>query len=174
MGDVAPQKLRTQLSIVSTENQSTNPRSKEDGILLVVLAQISGYEIRALIDSDATRNFISLARVAQCGLTVESHNIFPKLGDGCRAHSPRAPRRRRPLSIATRSISYRLFQMLRRVFNTYEDPPTDLHNDNIVWIIQTGQKCNSQSSIHMPVCRIASTQNPGVKELQLNPSGYNI
>ena len=37
MGDAAPQKPQTQLSVVSTENQSTNPRSEEDGILLVVL-----------------------------------------------------------------------------------------------------------------------------------------
>ena len=42
----------------------------------------SSHEIRALIDSGATHNFISPARVTQCGLTVESHNTFLELGDG--------------------------------------------------------------------------------------------
>ena len=55
-----PQEPRTQLSVVSTKHQSTNPREEEDGILLVVLVRIFGHEIRALIDSDAMRNFISL------------------------------------------------------------------------------------------------------------------
>ena len=77
-----PQEPRTQLSAVSTENQSPNPRAEEDGILLVVPARIFGHEIHALIDSGATRNFISLARVMQCGLRVESHNTFLELGDG--------------------------------------------------------------------------------------------
>ena len=74
--------MQPQLSVVSTENQSTNPREEEDGILLVVPARIFGHEIRALIDSGATRNFISPAGVMQCGLTVESHNTFLELGDG--------------------------------------------------------------------------------------------
>ena len=77
-----PQEPRTQLSVVSTENQSPNPRAEEDGILLVVPARIFGHEIRALIDSGATRNFISPAGVMQCGLRVESHNTFLELGDG--------------------------------------------------------------------------------------------
>ena len=38
VGDAAPQKPRPQLSVVSTEDQSTNPRNEEDGILLVVPA----------------------------------------------------------------------------------------------------------------------------------------
>ena len=82
MGDAAPQEPQTQLSVVSTENQSTNPRDEEDGILLVVPTWIFGHEVRALIDSGATRNFISPANVTQCGLTIESHNTFLELGDG--------------------------------------------------------------------------------------------
>ena len=70
------------MSIVSTENQSINPRNEEDGILLVVPARIFCHEICPLIDSGATRNFISPAGVTQCGLTVESHNTFLELGDG--------------------------------------------------------------------------------------------
>ena len=79
---LVPREPRTQLSIVSAENQSTNPRSEEDGILLVVPAQIFGYEIRALINNGATYSFISLANVTKCGLKVESHNIFLELCDG--------------------------------------------------------------------------------------------
>ena len=70
------------MSVVSNENQSTNPHKEEDGILLVVPARIFGHEICALIDGGATRIFISPARVLQCGLTVESHNTFLELGDG--------------------------------------------------------------------------------------------
>ena len=82
MGDAGPQEPRRQLSVVSTKNQSTNPLLEEVGILLVVPTWIFGHEIRALIDSDATRSFISLARVTQWGLTIESHNTFLELGDG--------------------------------------------------------------------------------------------
>ena len=82
MGDATPQEPHTQLSAVSTENQSPIPRAEEDGILLIVPARIFGHEVRALIDSGATQNFISPAGVTQCGLTVESHNTFLELGDG--------------------------------------------------------------------------------------------
>ena len=70
------------MSVVSTEDQSKIVRNEDDGILLVVPARIFGSEIRALIDSGATRNFISPAGVTQCGLNVESHNTFLELGDG--------------------------------------------------------------------------------------------
>ena len=82
MGDAAPKEPHTQLSVVSTEDQSINPRAEEDGILLVVPAWIFGHEIRALIDNGATRNVISPAGMTQCGLTMESHNTFLELRDG--------------------------------------------------------------------------------------------
>ena len=82
IGNAAPQEPRSQLSVVSTEDQSINPRDEEDGILLVVPARIFGHQVRALIDSGTTRNFISPAGVTQCGLTIESHNTFLELGDG--------------------------------------------------------------------------------------------
>ena len=82
VGDAAPQEPRPQLSVVSTEDQSTNPREEEDGILLIVPARIFGHEVRTLIDSGATRNFISPAGVMKCGLMIESHNTFLELGDG--------------------------------------------------------------------------------------------
>ena len=87
VGDAVPQEPRTQLSIVSTEDQFTNPRDKEDGILLVEPARIFSHEVRALIDSGATQNFISPAGVTQCGLIVESHNTFLELGDGKKVSS---------------------------------------------------------------------------------------
>ena len=81
-GRVGPEEPQTQLSVISIGNQSPVPRAEEDGILMIVPARIFGREIRALIDSGATRNFISPAGVTQCGLTVESHNTFLELGDG--------------------------------------------------------------------------------------------
>ena len=45
-------------------------------------ARIFGHEVRALMNSGATWNFISLAGVTQCGLMIESHNTFLELGDG--------------------------------------------------------------------------------------------
>ena len=81
-GSTVPQEPQTQLSAVSLEYQPPIPRSEEDGILLIVPARIFGREIHALIDSGATRNFISPAGVTQCGLTVQSHNTFLELGDG--------------------------------------------------------------------------------------------
>ena len=81
-GKTGPVEPQTQLSAFSTRNQSPVPRAEEDGILMIVPALIFGREIRALIDSGATRNFISPAGVTQCGLTVEAHNTFLELGDG--------------------------------------------------------------------------------------------
>ena len=49
---------------------------------MVVLARIFGREVRALIDSGASRCFISPATVTLCGLDVESHNTFMELADG--------------------------------------------------------------------------------------------
>ena len=81
-GKTGPEEPQTQLNVISTGNQSPVPRAEEDGILMVVPARIFGREICALIDSGATRNFISPAGVTQCGLTVKSHNTFLELGDG--------------------------------------------------------------------------------------------
>ena len=73
---------QTQLCAVSFQNQPQNPRQQEDGILMVVPVWIYGQEVRALIDSGATRCFISPAGVTKCGLDVEAHNTFLELGDG--------------------------------------------------------------------------------------------
>ena len=73
---------QTQLCTVSNKDQPVNPRSKEDGVLMVVPARIFGREVCALIDSGASRCFISPATVTLCGLDVESHNTFMELADG--------------------------------------------------------------------------------------------
>ena len=54
---------QTQLCAVSYEDQPKNPRDQEDGILMVVPVRIFSQEVRALIDSGATRCFISPAGV---------------------------------------------------------------------------------------------------------------
>ena len=82
IGNTVPNEPQTQLRTVSAGYQPPIPRSEEDGILMIVPARIFGHEIRALIDSGATRNFISPAGVTKCGLRMESHNTFLELGDG--------------------------------------------------------------------------------------------
>ena len=83
IGDRAVEEMpQTQLCAVSNKDQPVNPRSKEDGVLMVVPARIFGREVRALIDSGASRCFISPATVTLCGLDVESHNTFMELADG--------------------------------------------------------------------------------------------
>ena len=81
-GNAVPQEPQAQLSAVLTGYQPPVPRCEEDGILMIVPARIFGQEIRALIDSGASRNFISPAGVTRCGLSVESHNTFLELADG--------------------------------------------------------------------------------------------
>ena len=57
-------------------------RKLEDGLLLVVYARIYGREIRTLIDSGATRCFLSPACVTACGLKGVPRDVFLELGNG--------------------------------------------------------------------------------------------
>ena len=57
-------------------------RTVEDGLLMVVSARIYGRKIRTLIDSGATRCFVSPACVTACGLKGLSRYIFLELGNG--------------------------------------------------------------------------------------------
>ena len=82
-----PRMLQVQLCAVTNGYQPKNPRNEEDGILLVEPTRIFGHEICALIESGATRNFISLAGVTKCGLKVEPHSTFLDLGDGTKVLS---------------------------------------------------------------------------------------
>ena len=56
-------------------------RIVEDGLLMVVSSSIYGRKIRTLIDSGATRCFVSPACVAACGLKGLPCDIFLELGN---------------------------------------------------------------------------------------------
>ena len=64
-----------------------NERMEEDGILLVVPAKIRGKEFRALIDSGATRCFVTPECCAVGGLSCIPHDTFLELGNGQKALS---------------------------------------------------------------------------------------
>ena len=57
-------------------------RTIDDGLLMVVSASIYGRKIRTLIDSEATRCFVSPACVATCGLKGVPRDVFLELGNG--------------------------------------------------------------------------------------------
>ena len=57
-------------------------RKVEDGLLLVVPSRIYGKSLKALIDSGATRCFITPACVPKVGLEGIPHDIFLDLGNG--------------------------------------------------------------------------------------------
>ena len=57
-------------------------RSIEDGLLMVVATRIYGKPVRALIDSGATRCFVTLACVTAVGLKGQPRDTFLELGNG--------------------------------------------------------------------------------------------
>ena len=57
-------------------------RSVKDGLLLVVTARINGHAVRALIDSGATRCFVTPACVTAVGLKGKPQDTFLELGNG--------------------------------------------------------------------------------------------
>ena len=61
-------------------NQSID-REITDGILLVVPFRIQGHEYRALIDSGATRSFISPICITETRMKTWKNNTFLELGD---------------------------------------------------------------------------------------------
>ena len=66
---------------VANDEKSENQRTIEDGILLVVSARIFGHKVRALIDSGATRCFISSGAVLPLGLKSTSEDTLLELGN---------------------------------------------------------------------------------------------
>ena len=99
--NILSKKPHAQLSVVSDEIQPKNPRNKQDGILLVIPTQIFSHEIPALINTSATRNFISLAGLTKCGLKGELHNTFLELGESTKVLS-----RGRAIDILVVTASY--------------------------------------------------------------------
>ena len=69
---------------VAADEKSENQRTIEDGILLVVSARIFGHKVQALIDSGATRCFISSGAVLPLGLKSTSEDTLLELGNGDR------------------------------------------------------------------------------------------
>ena len=57
-------------------------RKMADGLLLVVPTQIYGKTVKALIDSGATRCFVTPSCVARCGLKGMPQDVFLELGNG--------------------------------------------------------------------------------------------
>ena len=55
-------------------------RKIEDGLLMVVVVRIYGKPVRALIDSSATRCFVTRVYVVTVGLKGEPHDTFLELG----------------------------------------------------------------------------------------------
>ena len=64
------------------KQQNKAPRGIDDGLLLVVAARINGHSVRALIDSRATRCFVTPACVAAVGLMGKPQDTFLELGNG--------------------------------------------------------------------------------------------
>jgi hypothetical protein len=69
------------------KKQEKIPRVEEDGILLVVPARINGKLFSALIDSGATRCFVTQECCTVAGLTCIPQDTFMDLGNGARALS---------------------------------------------------------------------------------------
>ena len=67
---------------VSGKTQNKAPRGIDDGILLVVTARINGHSVRALIDSGATRCFMTPACVTAVQLKGIPRDVFLELGNG--------------------------------------------------------------------------------------------
>ena len=62
--------------------QNKAPRGVDDGLLLVVVARINGHLVRALINSGATRCFVTPACVTAVGLKGTPKDVFLELGNG--------------------------------------------------------------------------------------------
>ena len=65
---VGKEKKKGEPSAAGIEQLNKFPRSVKDGLLLVVIARINGHPVRALIDSDATRCFVTPAYIIAVGL----------------------------------------------------------------------------------------------------------
>ena len=69
----------------------TSMRTQEDGILLVVTVRVHGKEARALIDSGASRSFISPAAIVRLGLHCVPSECVLELADGKKVLSQGKP-----------------------------------------------------------------------------------
>ena len=65
-----------------SKQQNKTPRGISDGLLLVVTARINGHPVRTLIDSGATRCFVTPVCVTTVGLKGKPQDTFLELGNG--------------------------------------------------------------------------------------------
>ena len=90
----AENEKKGQPTVAGSMQQNKAPRGIDDGLLLVVPARINGHTVRALIDSGATRCFVTPSCVAAVGLKGTPQDIFLELGNGqkylSRGHVPDA------------------------------------------------------------------------------------
>ena len=71
-----------QPTAVGSKQQNKIHRTIDDGLLLVVPARINGHTVCALIDSGATRCFVTPACVTAVGLKGTPQDVFLELGNG--------------------------------------------------------------------------------------------
>ena len=71
-----------EVSAAGTKQLNNFPRFVDDGLLLVVTARINGHAVRALIDSGATRCFVTPVCVTIVGLMGKPQDTFLELGNG--------------------------------------------------------------------------------------------
>ena len=81
-GDEAAKNEKKGQTTAEGKQQNKAPRGISDGLLLVVTARINGHPVRALIDSGATRCFITPACITTVGLKGIPRDIFLELGNG--------------------------------------------------------------------------------------------
>ena len=67
---------------VKSEKENKKVRKMEDGLLMVVPARIYGKTVKALIDSGATRCFVTPSCITTIGPKGVPHDIFLELGNG--------------------------------------------------------------------------------------------
>ena len=103
-------------------------RKMADGLLLVVPTQIYGQTVKALIDSGATRCFVTPSCVARCGLKGMPQDVFLELGVGGRVPGER-PSRCPPAAAGWHDLLSAL-QSLRRIFLYLQGSSTGLEHTN--------------------------------------------
>ena len=69
-------------SVAGMKQLNKIPRLMKDGLLLVVTARINGHPVRTMIDSGATRCFVTPACVTAVGLKGKPQDTFLELGNG--------------------------------------------------------------------------------------------
>ena len=71
-----------QPTAVGSKQQNKIHRTIDDGLLLVVPAKINRHMVRALIDSGATKCFVTPSCVTAVGLKGTPQDVFLELGNG--------------------------------------------------------------------------------------------